>query len=148
MRSSRMSGEHQRFAVTNAPEMAPGNCWITKSAAGPFIDTGADVQLAERGRLYIAVAAIREMAEIAGLFADTEEKIEAAYNRGYEEGTRDTVGNDIRSAVERLGHISGQLTAYLADDEPVAPEAAGTDGEAALPAAAGEFEHAQRSPFL
>jgi len=61
-----------RFSVTDAPSNSPGVCYITRTSVGPFIDTGVDMstQVIDRGRLYLAVDVIREMAQLAGLFEE------------------------------------------------------------------------------
>jgi hypothetical protein len=62
-----------RFFLTDAPSISPGVCWITKTGVGPFIDTGIDLSknVVDRGRMYISVDALREMAQVAGLFGET-----------------------------------------------------------------------------
>lgn len=122
-----------RFSVTETPVLAPGQCWVTKSTVGPFVDTGVDVQFAERGRLYLTIDAVREMALAAGLFDAYEAQVEAAevdgYNRGYTEAVRENYGDALGTAVDRLAFVVGQLGLVASESRAEASEGdAGADG--------------------
>jgi hypothetical protein len=122
-----------RFALSEIAVGAPGQCWLTKTTVGPFIDTGVDVQFAERGRIYLSVDAVREMAIAAGLFDEYEATQEAAeldgYNRGYTEAVRENYGDALGTAVDRLAFVVGQLGMAVVEPRPEAPEGnSGIDG--------------------
>jgi hypothetical protein len=98
-----------RFFLTDAPSMSPGVCWITKTGVGPFIDTGIDLSLhvVDRGRMYISVDAIREMAQIAGLFDEKEPvsvelKKKEWYDRGYQDALKETNKDAINHFIEHV----------------------------------------------
>jgi len=99
----------RRWEVTNAPALQPAVDFITKSPNGPFIDTGLNVTFEMRGRVYLSVETIKEMAEIAGLLENrnAQEKNlhdEGNYNRGYEAGLKEGAEllGKLTAAVERL----------------------------------------------
>lgn len=125
-----------RFFLTDAPAMAPGVCWITKTGVGPFIDTGVDLSLhvVDRGRIYISVDAIREMAQIAGLFKEKDpasvelRKLEY-YNQGYKDALEETNKDVINHFIERV--VSHSVDAAGAAT-PVAPESSHTTAGAAV----------------
>ena len=94
----------QRWVLTDAPALAPGVDFITKSPNGPFIDTGLNVTFEMRGRLYLSVETIEEMAKVAGLLeaknnGEQELHEKAIYNAGYKAG------------IESAGELSEQLAA-------------------------------------
>lgn len=99
-----------RFNVVQAPSREPGHCWITKTAIGPFVDTGIDLSLdkIDRGRIYISVDALREMAQIAGLFGEKEPvTVELKRKQWYDQGYNDAMKEMSSDAVDRfIGHIS------------------------------------------
>ena len=52
--------------VTN-PELPPGCCFLSLTSDGPFIDTGKDIEdLADIGRVYLAVSTISDYAQALG----------------------------------------------------------------------------------
>jgi hypothetical protein len=57
----------RRWSMVDAPTLQPAVDFVTKSPNGPFLDTGINVIPEMRGRVYLSVDTIREMAEIAGL---------------------------------------------------------------------------------
>ena len=60
--------------LNNPPgDAARQSCYLT-GVAGPCIDTGADIYM--EGTLVISVAAVREMAEVAGFNVVDGEKLE------------------------------------------------------------------------
>lgn len=112
----------RRWAVVDAPALQPAVDFITKSPNGPFIDTGLNVTFEMRGRVYLSVETVKEMAEIAGLLENknAQEKVlhdTATYNRGYEDGLKE--GNELlgklTAAVERLSPAG--LSALVIDVE-------------------------------
>jgi activator of HSP90 ATPase len=84
----------RRWAIVDAPTLQPAVDFITKSPNGPFIDTGVNVTFEMRGRMYLSVETIKEMAEIAGLL-EARNAQEAnlheldIYNKGYEAGLKE-----------------------------------------------------------
>lgn len=126
-----------RFILTNAPAMAPGVCWITKTGVGPFIDTGVDLSLhvVDRGRIYISVDALREMAQVAGLFNEEKPvsvdiKKKEWYNRGYQDALEEMNKDVINHFVERV--VSHSVSTVGAATS-VAPEGSHTAAGAAVP---------------
>lgn len=101
----------QRWSMTDAPALQPAVDFITKSPVGPFIDTGLNVTFEMRGRVYLSVETIKEMAQIAGLLENknAQEKNlhdEGNYNRGYEAGLKE--GADL---LAKLNSVTGRLSA-------------------------------------
>lgn len=84
----------QRWTLTDAPTLQPAVDFITKTPNGPFIDTGFNVTFEQRGRVYLSVETIKEMAQVAGLL-DTKNSQDkslhdiAIYNDGYKDGLND-----------------------------------------------------------
>ncbi len=84
----------RRWAVVDAPTLQPAVDFITKSPNGPFIDTGLNVTFEMRGRVYLSLETIKEMAEIAGLLDNKNaqelslHELEIA-NEAYARGLRD-----------------------------------------------------------
>lgn len=94
-----------RFSLVQAPPQAPGHCYITKTAIGPFIDTGMDmsIHVVDRGRLYLSVDVIREMAQIAGLFDEKEPvTVELKQKQWYDKGYNDAMKEINQDAVNRF----------------------------------------------
>jgi hypothetical protein len=115
-----------RFFLTDAPAMSPGVCWITKTGVGPFIDTGVDLSLhvVDRGRIYISVDALREMAQIAGLFDETapvsvELRRKEFYDQGYkdalEEMNKDVINNFVERVVSNSALAAGAATSLASE---------------------------------
>jgi len=126
-----------RFNLVQAPPKAPGHCWITKTSVGPFIDTGIDLSLKviDRGRLYISVDALREMAQIAGLFEETEPK-EAVLRkkRWYEEGYDDAIKELSNESLNRLvEHVINNSAGVADGSAMVAPAGHLSTAGAAIP---------------
>lgn len=100
----------KRWSITDAPTLQPAVDFITKTPNGPFIDTGMNVTFEQRGRVYLSVETIKEMAEVAGLLENknAQEKNlhdEANYNRGYEAGLKE--GADL---LAKLSAVTGRLS--------------------------------------
>lgn len=98
-----------RFFLTDAPALAPGVCWITKTSKGPFIDTGVDLSkhVVDRGRIYLSVDALREMAQLAGLFDEGEPKTAALkkkewYEQGYNDAIKELKTDAVNNFIERV----------------------------------------------
>lgn len=123
-----------RYSLTEAPALAPGVCWITRTSTGPFIDTGVDVGRIhiERGRIYLSVEAIREMARTAGIIGEgpsSNVKLFALenYNKGYADALKENYGDLIRNLSERVAtgvmdpaSPAGTGEAEVSDSAPVA----------------------------
>jgi len=124
-----------RFFLTDAPAMSPGVCWITKTGVGPFIDTGVDLSLhvVDRGRMYISVDALREMAQVAGLFGETEPisvemRKKEFYDQGYkdalEEMNKDVINNFVERVVSNSALAAGAATSVASESHHTAAGAA------------------------
>jgi hypothetical protein len=99
-----------RFSVTETPILGPGHCWISKTVDGPFIDTGVDVgrMHIERGRIYISVEILREMARVAGILdegksASVELKEKEWYDKGYSDALKENYGDVLNRLADRVG---------------------------------------------
>lgn len=122
----------RRWAITNAPTLQPAVDFITKSPNGPFIDTGLNVTFEMRGRVYLSVETIREMAETAGII-ETKNAQESSlydleiYNKGYEAGLKEGAEllGKLTTAVERLSPAG--LSALVLD-APIDEDGAGKSG--------------------
>jgi len=126
-----------RFFLTDAPALAPGVCWITKTGVGPFIDTGVDLSLhvVDRGRMYISVDTLREMAQIAGLFdekkpATVELREKEIYDRGYNDAIKEIDQDVINNFV---GHVSRNSAGVAGVAALVEPAGSHTAAGAAVP---------------
>lgn len=140
-----------KYQLLDSLPAAPGHCWLTKAIDGPFLDTGVDIKFNERGRFYVAVEAVREMAQAAGLFDGLEpvdpDRDSRLLQQGYEQGveargTLDLAAEQLVAAADRLTRPAGLETDEPADEEPAvfvtdgpdrpAPSAGG-DGESPAP---------------
>ena len=126
-----------RYSVINAPAKDPGVCYITRTSVGPFIDTGIDMstKVIDRGRLYLAVDVIREMAQLAGLFDEAkpvsvELQEKEWYDRGYNEAIKELKNDVVNNFVERV-LIDSTNTAGAA--VPLAPKSNRESAGAAVP---------------
>lgn len=126
-----------RFNLVQAPPKDPGHCWITKTAVGPFIDTGVDLSVGkiDRGRIYLSVDAIREMAQIAGLFEEKEPaSVALRKKRWYEQGYNDAIKEMSGDAVNRfIEHVSRNAVGAAGNAELVASEGHRSTAGAAIP---------------
>ena len=131
-----------RFFLTDAPAMSPGVCWITKSGVGPFIDTGIDLSLhvVDRGRMYISVDALREMAQVAGLFDETapvsvelrkKELYDLGYNDALKEMNKDVISNFVERIVGNVASSAGAATVVAPESHHTAAGAAVVDAPSA-----------------
>ena len=69
-----MSNSRGDFKLVKSPDRHPAVDFITRSAEGPFVDTGVDIRLRSQPgmpvvveRLYLSVSTVRFLAEVAGL---------------------------------------------------------------------------------
>lgn len=99
-----------RFKVIDTPILAPGNCWVSKTTDGPFIDTGVDVgrMHIERGRIYLSFEVLREMARVAGILDEgkstsAELKEKEWYDKGYSDAIKENYGNLLTQLADRVG---------------------------------------------
>lgn len=151
-----MKNVNSRFQLVDIAALNPGECLVTKTPNGPFIDTGLTLSGPDRpifrGRVYLSVEAIREMAEQAGLFDPYEEKMntlktdateysEQRYGEGYSDGYDAKVDATAGELVDRMrarvardrGESAAEPTA-ASDDSAAEPapepgaEAAGVEG--------------------
>ena len=110
-----------RFSLTEGPAQQPGHCWITRTSIGPFIDTGVDVSVGkiDRGRIYISIDALREMAQVANLFNEErpisaellrKEWFDKGYRQAMEEMSNDAVSRFIEHTVRNSVGIAGNAT--------------------------------------
>lgn len=114
-----------RFFLVDAPALAPGSCWFTKTSDGPFIDTGYDLSkhVIDRGRVYISITALREMAQVAGLFDETtpvsvEMKKKEWYDRGYNDAIKELKTDAVNHFVERVLSDSASTAGAAIHVEP------------------------------
>lgn len=99
-----------RFSVIETPILSPGHCWISKTTDGPFIDTGVDVgrMHIERGRIYLSVEVLREMARVAGIIGEgksvsAELKEKEWYDKGYSDALKENYGDLLARLADRVG---------------------------------------------
>lgn len=138
-----------RFALVTAPAREPGHCWITKTSIGPFVDTGIDLSIdrIDRGRIYISIDALREMAQIAGLFEEKEPitaelKRKQWYNEGYQAAMKE-MSEDV---INRFAsHISHNAVGVAGNAAMVAPEGNYASFGAAVASAEGAATGASES---
>lgn len=124
----------RRWALVDAPALMPGVDFVTRSPNGPFIDTGISVSIENRGRVYLSVQTIKEMAEIAGLI-DTKNAQERSlydmekYNEGFKAGLQE--GTDLN---DRLGNIISHIAAGAAVSRPSVDNVAAEPAKEGRPA--------------
>ena len=125
-----------RFFLTDAPALQPGVCWITRTGKGPFVDTGIDLSktVVDRGRMYLSVDVIREMAQLAGLF-DEEKPVSVelydkeVYDRGYNDAMKEINKDAINHFVE---HVSRNTVGVNGNAALVESAVADTDARPPL----------------
>ncbi len=136
-----------RFFLTDAPALQPGVCWITRTGKGPFVDTGIDLSktVVDRGRMYLSVDVIREMAQLAGLF-DEEKPVSVelydkeVYDRGYNDAMKEINKDAINHFVEHVSRntvgVNGNaalVESAVADTDARPPLAVAEDTTAGTP---------------
>ena len=126
-----------RFFLTDAPALSPGVCWITRTGKGPFVDTGIDLSknVVDRGRMYLSVDVIREMAQLAGLFNEgkpvsVELHDKEVYDRGYNDAIKEINKDAINHFVE---HVSRNTIGINGNAALVEPTITHTAAGAAVP---------------
>lgn len=115
----------RRWAVVEAPTLQPAVDFITKTPNGPFIDTGLNVTFEMRGRVYLSIETIKEMAEIAGLLENKNAQEKnlhelEIYNLGYKDGLNEGA------------ELNGKLTAVISRLSPAFSDAIATSVEVAV----------------
>ena len=127
----------RRWMLVDAPALQPGVDFITKSPNGPFIDTGLDVKFEQRGRMYLSVETIREMAQVAGLLEAKSAREKRLYDietfqKGYEQGLREgkELLGKLDSVISNLSPDTGWLQpARVETAEPEPEDATVESGE-------------------
>lgn len=120
------------WSIVTAPTLQPAVDFITKTPNGPFIDTGLNVTFEMRGRVYLAVATIKEMAEIAGLLDSKTAQEKSVhdtqtYNQGYEAGLKegtDLIGK-LNSVISRIDRSVGDTADSVTVVDEAEPNPAG-----------------------
>lgn len=117
------NGDFSPYRVTENAETAPG-CFVTGSAKGPFIDTGIYIRKERFGQLILSADFIHQAAHQLGLFAETEDKIQKAYDIGFAEGVKEELSGSLDRAVDSMGLVVDVLRSIRdAGSDPVeAPE--------------------------
>lgn len=99
------------FQLVTHPERAPAVDFLTRSAQGPFIDTGVDVILRTQPgnpviteRVYISVATIGHLAQLAGISGGVEDLNRDAHliAQGKLEGLKEGLGDDLADVAHTL----------------------------------------------
>jgi hypothetical protein len=125
-----------RFQVVDIAALNPGECLVTKTPNGPFIDTGVDLSGPDRpifrGRVYLSVEAVREMAEQAGLFDPYEDRInhlgevymlarDEAQREGYAAGYAEKIDATADALVDRMRtRVAGDRAQRASEPQPAA----------------------------
>lgn len=134
-----MVTDHVPYRVMESSEYPPGNCFVTGSATGPFIDTGVYIPKERFGQLVLSKAFIEQAAHMLGLFADVEDKIDQAYDIGYAEGVKEEISGSLDRAVDNLGlavDVLRSLRDAAVDAESLVEAPADPAGAEAEPATA------------
>lgn len=107
------------YTVVETPALAPGECWITRTPIGPFIDTNIDVPFERRGRVYLSKDVVREMAFEFGLFEGLvpATEVEEAYANGLRDGVKENLGGNVDDLVAGLDRAAARLRALRVDAE-------------------------------
>lgn len=113
----------RRWSMIDAPTLLPAVDWITRSPNGPFLDTGINISVENKGRVYLSVETLREMAEIAGLLeskGNAEQSLhdKEQYEKGYADGLKKE-GQLVESLMAITHILAGRSTGIddLAGDE-------------------------------
>ena len=106
------------YAVVNSPDRAPAVDFITRTAVGPFVDTGVDVILRSRPgeplkteRVYLSKSTIEALYSLVGdLDLGTTPQREAQLiAQGKIEGLKEALGERLGDVVRDLGRVLGAL---------------------------------------
>lgn len=98
-----MVEDYSPYKVMESSEYPPGNCFVTGSAQGPFIDTGVYIPKERFGQLVLSRDFIAQAARELGLFDGAEEREQRAYDIGYAEGVKEELSGHLDRAVDQLG---------------------------------------------
>lgn len=101
------------FTLVTHPEKAPAADFITRSTVGPFVDTGVDVLLRSQPgmpvvteRVYLSVATITQLAQLAGVGGTSEENSAARdaqlIAQGKLDGLKEGIGDDLANVARTL----------------------------------------------
>lgn len=104
-----------RFKLVESPVLSPGEDFITRTIRGPFIDTNTDLGFGQKGRVYLSVETLREMADVAGLLdtaASTEVREKEAYAQGYADAMKEKLDVRFLDAFDELVDV------FRADTRP------------------------------
>lgn len=95
------------------PEKHPAVDFITRSGAGPFVDTGVDVMMQPQPgmqfvseRVYLSVNTIRQLAQVAGIKSEqgvSAEREAQLIAQGKLEGLKEDLGGDLEHVARTLG---------------------------------------------
>lgn len=102
------------YVVVENPTQLPAVDFLTKSAVGPFVDTGVDAKFGERkvGHIYLSKSTIAELAELIGITnTATEQQLEAAYNRGKFDALQEGLGDDLSRVADAFTRWGAALAA-------------------------------------
>lgn len=101
------------FKVVTHPDRQPAVDFITRSAQGPFIDTGVDVLMRTQPgnppvteRVYLAKDTVIQLAsllEVAGTSLPSEGQVAHWIAQGKLEGMREGLGDDLADVARTLG---------------------------------------------
>lgn len=107
------------FVVVTHPDRQPAVDFITRSAQGPFIDTGVDVLLRSRPgepvrteRVYLAKDTVAQLARELGIVADdgtTAAREASLIAQGKIEGMKEALGERLGDVVRDLGRTLDAL---------------------------------------
>lgn len=112
-----MSNSRGDFKLVKSPDRQPAVDFITRSAEGPFVDTGVDIRLRSQPgmpvvveRLYLSVSTVRFLAEVAGLsFGESEQYREDVAShearliaQGKLDGLKEGIGDDLANVARTL----------------------------------------------
>lgn len=93
--------------ITPTPALSPGECLLTKTSEGPFVDTGIDYDdLPSHGRVYLAMSSIMDLAQLGGAVPPEAAARREAYVADLEERLRDALTD-----IEGLKVANQQLVA-------------------------------------
>jgi hypothetical protein len=143
-----MVTDHSPYRVIQTQEFPPGTCFVTGTPNGPFIDTGIFIRKERFGQLVLSKDFIEQAARELGLFEENEQREQDAYDRGYQEATKENLSGILDRALDELGFavsvIGGLRSGSVADVDLADGEdqAAAGDVDSAESADAGADEAA------
>lgn len=109
-----MQDASSRYKLVEQALVSPGVDWISRSEKGPFVDTGLEVEFAQKGRLYLSVDTVRELAEAAGIIGEGPSQGELSreaqeYFRGYSDAVKENEIGHLDRLVTRLAAVADNL---------------------------------------